>query len=178
MAFGEWLAREFKARGMTMAEGARQIGVSQAAVSNWVRGQRRPDTGSIGRLADVLGLPVEVVLDAVIRPETPRQNDADGSSKSALPDELKAWQMTGWQFPDAFTQRSGRTRFESEHAAFRTGFALGRESALAEIRRTLWLMKALPLDEQTVKSVRPLLDTIVAAFEHGEPTIDKTNQEE
>jgi hypothetical protein len=68
--------------------------------------------------------------------------------------------------------------FESEHAAFRGGFSLGRESALAEIRRALKLVKMLPLDDQTAKSVRPLLDTIVAAFEHGETTMGKTNQEE
>ena len=178
MTFGDWLRRELKARGLTMTECARLVGVSQAAVSNWVRGQRRPDAESIGKLAEVLGLPISVVLNAAVPSDSPDKDDQYSASGASPSLELLTSWKPGWPSPAALPVRRSGTWFESDHTEFRAGFALGRESALEEIRRTLRLVKTLPMDEQAAMHVRPLVDSILAAFEQGEATIDKKKQEE
>src|SRR5687767_5881670 len=61
--FGDWLRSELARRGMTMTALANEMGVSQAAVSRWVAGLRSPDVESSERMALVLGVPPEVVVE-------------------------------------------------------------------------------------------------------------------
>ncbi|MCS7241105.1 LexA family protein [Candidatus Caldatribacterium sp.] len=55
MVFREWLRGKLKERGLTQLELARLSGVSQAAISRWLRGVREPDEESIVKVARALG---------------------------------------------------------------------------------------------------------------------------
>lgn len=60
--FGEWLGRELEQRRMTQVELASRVGVSPAAVSRWVSGQRVPDILLTERIAAALGIDDDIVL--------------------------------------------------------------------------------------------------------------------
>ena len=49
--------------GMTQAELAEKVGVSCQAVSSWERGITMPDISNLKRIADVLGVTVDYILD-------------------------------------------------------------------------------------------------------------------
>lgn len=61
---GETIAALRKERGMTQKDLARQMNVTDKAVSKWERDLSCPDIGSIPRLAQVLGVGVEELLNA------------------------------------------------------------------------------------------------------------------
>ena len=54
--FGNYLSRMRKAQGMTQAELAEQLHVTDKAVSRWERGIGLPDINTLEPLADALGL--------------------------------------------------------------------------------------------------------------------------
>lgn len=61
MVFREWLKDKLKALGMSQLELARRSGVSQAAISRWLRGVREPDETSILKVAKALGASEEEI---------------------------------------------------------------------------------------------------------------------
>lgn len=61
---GETIAALRKERGMTQKDLARQMNVTDKAVSKWERDLSCPDIGSIPRLAQVLSVGVEELLNA------------------------------------------------------------------------------------------------------------------
>lgn len=63
-SFATWLERELKARRITQATLAHQIGVHPGTVSRWVAEERIPRAGILEQIALVLGLPVDDVLVA------------------------------------------------------------------------------------------------------------------
>jgi transcriptional regulator with XRE-family HTH domain len=63
MEFGEWLRTQLRQRGETMAAFADLVGVTAATVSRWISGQRRPDVASTQKIARVLQLPTELVME-------------------------------------------------------------------------------------------------------------------
>ncbi len=50
---------------MTAADLARRTGISPGLISNWINGRRRPSRESCYVIADVLDLPLDVVLKQV-----------------------------------------------------------------------------------------------------------------
>ncbi len=54
--FGNYLSRMRKAQGLTQAELAEQLHVTDKAVSRWERGIGLPDINTLEPLADALGL--------------------------------------------------------------------------------------------------------------------------
>lgn len=60
--FAHWLSDQMRSRDWNQVELAAKIGTHSSVVSRWVRGERVPDTKSIDKIADVFGLPVDVVL--------------------------------------------------------------------------------------------------------------------
>ncbi len=58
----ETIAETRKRKGMTQAELAEKLGVTDKAVSKWERGLSCPDIGSLPRLAEVLDLSVEELM--------------------------------------------------------------------------------------------------------------------
>lgn len=60
--FGQWLASRMQAREWNNSDLARRLGTAPSVVSRWVRGDRVPDPASCDRIADVLGVDVDLVL--------------------------------------------------------------------------------------------------------------------
>lgn len=63
-SMGEIISTLRKERGMTQRELAEKLNVTDKAVSKWERGLSCPDVSSLPKLAEVLGVPVETLLDA------------------------------------------------------------------------------------------------------------------
>lgn len=62
-SFGATIAALRKQKGMTQLELARQMGVTDKAVSNWERDLSFPDVASLPKLAEVLGTSVDELLE-------------------------------------------------------------------------------------------------------------------
>jgi transcriptional regulator with XRE-family HTH domain len=60
--FGRWLQAQMRRRDWSQADLAQQVKASTGAVSMWARGLRKPDPDSCERIADALGLDVDLVL--------------------------------------------------------------------------------------------------------------------
>jgi transcriptional regulator with XRE-family HTH domain len=73
--FGRWLKREVERRGMNMAGFAGLVGVSQASVSDWVRGKTTPSEENRLKIARVLRVPATEVYEAL---EITRPVDDEG----------------------------------------------------------------------------------------------------
>ena len=58
--FGNYLSRMRKAQGLTQAELAEQLHVTDKAVSRWERGIGLPDINTLEPLADALGLGLSI----------------------------------------------------------------------------------------------------------------------
>lgn len=69
---GQTIAALRKERGMTQAELADQMNVTDKAVSKWERDLSCPDVGSLPRLAEILG----ISLDELMRVETKKNETA------------------------------------------------------------------------------------------------------
>lgn len=61
--FGATISALRKERGMTQLELARQMGVTDKAVSKWERNLSFPDVASLPKLAEVLGTSVDELLE-------------------------------------------------------------------------------------------------------------------
>ena len=77
---GALIAAVRRERGMTQKELARQLHVSDRAVSKWERGAGFPDVGTLIPLADALGLTVPELLrgerDAAVTPDAAARETA------------------------------------------------------------------------------------------------------
>jgi transcriptional regulator with XRE-family HTH domain len=80
--FGEWLRIQLRQRGETMTAFANLVGVTDATVSRWISGQRRPDVASTQKIARVLHLPTDLVM------EMAGHDLADASDLDALQRQL------------------------------------------------------------------------------------------
>ena len=152
--FGDWLRNELDARGLTISETARRLGVSQGAVSNWVRDLRRPDADSIRRLAEVLDIPVEQVMNA-------------SADEQEHPEQVQPVAPRRRVRPRSSPMQLGmlETVTEAQSSGFKTGFELGIESAFAEMHRVLALLRRIPMDDEAAKHVYPWLDSLIDTFD-------------
>jgi transcriptional regulator with XRE-family HTH domain len=57
------LRRHMKRNKLSQVSLARELGVSQATVCQWLSGQKNPTLGNLGKLADFTGLTVDELLD-------------------------------------------------------------------------------------------------------------------
>ena len=78
--FGATISALRKEKGMTQLDLARQMGVTDKAVSKWERDLSFPDVTSLPRLAEVLGTSVDELLEV----KTAAQEDPTGSKVPAL----------------------------------------------------------------------------------------------
>ena len=62
--FGTIVAELRKAKGMTQADLAQKMGITDKAVSKWERDLSYPDIASIPRLAEILGVSVDELMSA------------------------------------------------------------------------------------------------------------------
>lgn len=78
--FGATISALRKERGMTQLELARQMGVTDKAVSKWERDLSFPDVTSLPKLAEVLGTSVDELLEV----KTAAQEEPSGPKVPAL----------------------------------------------------------------------------------------------
>ncbi len=81
---GELISTQRKARGMTQADLADKMGVTDKAVSKWERDLSCPDVASLGRLAGHLGISVEELLNSSAGEKAARDR-GDGIWELILP---------------------------------------------------------------------------------------------
>ena len=62
-SFGSTIAALRKEKGMTQLDLAREMGVTDKAVSKWERDLSFPDVASLPKLAEVLGVSVDELLE-------------------------------------------------------------------------------------------------------------------
>ena len=72
MELGSLICSRRKARGLTQEQLAEAVGVARQTASKWETGETVPDAESLGKLASVLGFPVDRALG--LEPE----EDEDG----------------------------------------------------------------------------------------------------
>jgi transcriptional regulator with XRE-family HTH domain len=60
--FVTWLRAQLRRRGWNAAELARRLQVPSGTISRWLTGERQPSSRSCDRLADVLGVDLDLVL--------------------------------------------------------------------------------------------------------------------
>lgn len=63
MEFGSWLRSELKRRRITMRDLANELEVNPTSVSRWASGTRTPDIGTMARIASILNVDPEVLLE-------------------------------------------------------------------------------------------------------------------
>lgn len=62
--FGAWLESQLLARDMSQAELARRLGAANGTISSWVNNRRVPVPQSCRKIASVLHVPYDTVLEA------------------------------------------------------------------------------------------------------------------
>lgn len=83
---GAMIAALRKEKGMTQLELAQQLGVTDKAVSKWERDLSCPDVNSLPKLAQVLGVSVDDLMQTKIKPK----EDEKGQWQNILDTVLKA----------------------------------------------------------------------------------------
>ena len=73
-SMGMMIADFRKEKGMTQAQLAEQMGITDKAVSKWERDLSCPDIGSIPKLAELLGISVEQLMQGESMPAAKEQN--------------------------------------------------------------------------------------------------------
>lgn len=71
---GAMIAALRKEKGMTQLDLAQQLGVTDKAVSKWERDLSCPDVNSLPKLAEVLGVTVDELMQTKIKPAEEKQN--------------------------------------------------------------------------------------------------------
>ena len=75
-SFGNMIAALRKAKGWTQLELAEKMGITDKAVSKWERDLSYPDIGSLPRLAEILGVSVEELMNLRKEPEAGGDDNA------------------------------------------------------------------------------------------------------
>lgn len=71
---GAMIASLRKSKGMTQLDLAQQLGVTDKAVSKWERDLSCPDVGSLPKLAEVLGVTVDELMQTRINPRSEKKS--------------------------------------------------------------------------------------------------------
>jgi phage repressor protein C with HTH and peptisase S24 domain len=89
---GARLRERRKSIGMDVTELAKAIGVSQPAVSQWESGITAPNRKKVGKLAQILRVPVASLLtDEDAQPQSPAQASAGAPAIAALPIDVPVY---------------------------------------------------------------------------------------
>lgn len=76
------IARLRKNRGLTQVEFAKQLHVTQSAVSHWESGRSVPDTVQLFRIAEFFGVSVETLSSMKSTPAQPKEAPAQAQEKA------------------------------------------------------------------------------------------------
>lgn len=72
---GAMIAALRKEKGMTQLDLAQQLGVTDKAVSKWERDLSCPDVNSLPKLAEILGVTVDELMQTKIKPKEERKGE-------------------------------------------------------------------------------------------------------
>lgn len=83
------IARFRKSRGLTQVDFAKQLHVTQSAVSHWESGRSLPDTVQLFRIAEFFGISVEELSTGAIPQEsTPTPAPAQEKAPSTIDEQI------------------------------------------------------------------------------------------
>lgn len=85
--FGEWLGDTMRVRGLSQAGLARELGVADAQVSRWRRGQVRPSISHLHRLAVALEVPRSTLDELVGYPPVGPMAEANEVDVATVPEQ-------------------------------------------------------------------------------------------
>ena len=88
-SFGAFLAQTRRECGLTQSALAEQLHVTDKAVSRWERGLGFPDIGTLGPLAQALGLTLEELMQAGRSPDAPAGQARSARSPLELPPAIE-----------------------------------------------------------------------------------------
>ncbi|HHW14822.1 MAG TPA: helix-turn-helix transcriptional regulator [Firmicutes bacterium] len=88
MWLGDVLRKARKAMGLTQAELAARLEVSESAVRMWELGQREPDIQTLRNLSLLLGIPADVLLGLETARPTAREDEV-ANIMHGLPPEVR-----------------------------------------------------------------------------------------
>ena len=74
MMIGDLISAERKRKGLTQQKLADLMGVTDKAVSKWERNLSYPDVASLSRLAEVLEIPLETLLNTADKKENKKEH--------------------------------------------------------------------------------------------------------
>ena len=116
-SLGTLIAERRKALGLTQLEIARKLSVTDKAVSKWERNLSCPDVGTLPKLAEILGLSLEQLMQVESRKEAP----ATGKTKEIIHLILRAVPLA---MGIAVTVLSAMGKLESQSATTMLGLGL------------------------------------------------------
>ena len=132
--FAAWLNLLMERQGLSQAELARTIGVADAQVSRWRRGQVVPTVRSLQRIADTFAVP-RGTLDHQAGYTTREQSgpEADDARDPLLASELRLYQVWYGQLLEQQVPRSLWRVYTEECAALARALALAWNTALQSV---------------------------------------------
>lgn len=165
-AFGDWLRAQLANHGLTMTELAERMGVSQASVSRWISNQRHPEHDSLERLAVILDVPVDVVLERAGRRRFPDERIA------ALLEEQASIEVEARKLQDRIVAIAVRSR---EIAAEIQRIEQARGVDLPLLDRLLEAIGDVPLDDPTREILHQRITEVIRKQpKGGNPTSPPT----
>jgi transcriptional regulator with XRE-family HTH domain len=133
--FAAWLNLLMERKGLSQAELARTIGVADAQVSRWRRGQVVPTVRSLQRIADTFAVPRGTLDHLAGYPtgDLPRQ-ETEAERDPLLESELRMYQVWYGQLLEQQVPRSLWRIYTEECAALARVLALSWHTALQSIQ--------------------------------------------
>ena len=84
------IARLRKRRGLTQVEFAKQLHVTQSAVSHWESGRSVPDTVQLFRIAEFFDVSIDTLTEMQEPAKAPISTPAPATEKAPTPDDARA----------------------------------------------------------------------------------------
>ncbi len=91
-----------KQKGLTTVQLAKMVGCSNPTITHYERGDRKPDTDMLKKLADVFGVSVDYLLGR--EEKSPAAQDAQPGVK--IPDSIKKVQLAFFEGLDGLSEES------------------------------------------------------------------------
>ena len=143
--FSGWLNMMMEHRGFSQADLARAMGVTDAQVSRWRRGQVVPTVRSLQRLADTLGMP-RAALDRLAGYPTAEEagREGAGTTDPAVQAELQVYQAWFGQLLERQVPRDLWRVYAESCAALAEAMGAQFREALGKARREVEGLDAGP----------------------------------
>lgn len=147
--------------GMTQKEFAIKLGVSQAAVTNWTKGNNSPDIDVIAQICDILGITInELIKSDSVEKDTNMVDDS--SDKIAFGDRLREARLQKGLTQEQLAQQIGVAK------STLTGYEKGnREPDVFKIKK---ILEALDVDSDYLLGIDRKKESPESAATNSEDT--------